>query len=98
MNRFTNYLNNAKLAKLHTIEALTQNARKRPDNAIRHLAEAQLTLLAAMNNFASLAFHKKPKGRPYVRTHKNHPDLARAKNQRAQPGQDASGAGVQGNV
>lgn len=64
-SRFGNYLDGAKLAKLHLgaarslIEKL--NGDDKRGSALRHLIHAVEELITANNNLASIAFKKKPK-------------------------------------
>lgn len=63
MNRFGNYLRSFKLAKAHLQTASEKLICEKGTtfDAVRHLIFALRETHAAMNNLASMQFHKKPK-------------------------------------
>lgn len=58
MNRFKNYLDSAKLAKILLRQAEEHERRGEQQAAFRRTREAVNYLLTAMNNLASLFFQK----------------------------------------
>lgn len=65
MSRLKNYLESAKLARLHINTAKGMVEKESDLKALRfavsHLCSAQESLLVSLNNFASLYFKAKPK-------------------------------------
>ncbi len=61
MNRLSNYLTSAKLAKLCLIQAEEDVRGQQPKRAVLQLMKAMRYMLGAQNNLASIAFHKRPR-------------------------------------
>jgi len=61
VNRLSNYLSSAKIAKLHINEAKDAIKDKKPERALQHTVEALEYMITAMNNVASIGFNHRPK-------------------------------------
>lgn len=60
MNRLTNYLESAKMARME-LQMTAIYEVKDPARALRHLRKSMEQMLVAMNNVVSIAFKAKPK-------------------------------------
>lgn len=61
VNRLSNYLSSAKLAKLHLVSAREQLSKNDVKKAAAHLTEALEYAITAMNNVASIGFNHRPR-------------------------------------
>ena len=66
MNRLSNYLESAKLARMECQMAAVYEV-KDPARALRHVRKSMEQMLIAMNNVVSIAFKSKPKKASHAR-------------------------------
>jgi hypothetical protein len=63
MNRLSNVFANTKLAKLHLAQAREDLDNNQLDRAGKNICHAIECVMASVNNVASIAFNKKPRGK-----------------------------------
>ena len=61
VNRLTNYLSSARLAKMHLVSAREQIKKNDLARAASHIIEALEYTITAANNVASIGFNCRPK-------------------------------------